>query len=315
MIPDHFLAEILAAPLDDLPRLILADWLQERAGEVACPTCNGKPHPTWPHYNCTTCGGELRVSNGLGERAEFIRIQCELAGIRAKCPERESRSMDYSVNDEIRWKELGGPRLEEHEGKLWIGCIGRSFDMFGLESRMDWEGGIHRENNIAIVSRGFVSEVRLPLAAFMGGICERCAGHGRHYRHHGPDADYDAVDCGVCHGECRTPAHGPILSRTQPVERWVLTDVEPHNLTTGWWLYRAEDYHGRPGRMPNDLFKLLKCAAIAGEREWVHCYDSRELAMQALSDACVEFNRRANAATSAVRPAPTPDHQYSPALA
>src|SRR5262249_23643192 len=41
-----FLADIVAHPLDDTPRLIYADWLED---------------------------------NGQGEQADFIRIQCELA--------------------------------------------------------------------------------------------------------------------------------------------------------------------------------------------------------------------------------------------
>ncbi len=85
-----FLRAIITNPDDDAPRLIYADWLDENAGDVACGRCfpgNGCPlclqhghlkgHETC--YTCDLCFGTERVSNGLAERAEFIRVQCELA--------------------------------------------------------------------------------------------------------------------------------------------------------------------------------------------------------------------------------------------
>lgn len=87
-----FLRAIRAAPDDDTPRLVFADWLEERAGTVPCPACqeSGKPGYTHRHgkhgpgyYPCSMCADHdgnptLVVSNGLAERAEFIRVQCEL---------------------------------------------------------------------------------------------------------------------------------------------------------------------------------------------------------------------------------------------
>ena len=35
------LKAVLAAPADDTPRLVYADWLEEYAGDIACPTCHG----------------------------------------------------------------------------------------------------------------------------------------------------------------------------------------------------------------------------------------------------------------------------------
>jgi uncharacterized protein (TIGR02996 family) len=52
---DGFLSDIRAHPEDDAPRLIYADWLDEQ--------------------------GQL-------ERAEFIRVQCRLAAIDPRAPER-----------------------------------------------------------------------------------------------------------------------------------------------------------------------------------------------------------------------------------
>jgi uncharacterized protein (TIGR02996 family) len=54
---DAFLQSIREHPEDDTPRLIFADWLDEHD--------NGK--------------------NGYAPRAEFIRVQCELAGANITC--------------------------------------------------------------------------------------------------------------------------------------------------------------------------------------------------------------------------------------
>lgn len=53
------LAAVLAAPDDDTPRLVLADWLEERADLFADP-------------------------QGMRDRAEFVRVQCELARLEAE---------------------------------------------------------------------------------------------------------------------------------------------------------------------------------------------------------------------------------------
>jgi len=77
---DALLAAILAAPDEDTPRLMYADWLEENHVEWACG-CDGGAQDTggttpWgePVYQeCWHCEGTGRVSNGFRERAEFIR--------------------------------------------------------------------------------------------------------------------------------------------------------------------------------------------------------------------------------------------------
>lgn len=83
------LRAIRANPADDLPRLILADWLDERAG--SCPNCKGDrwfnitkqflessigkfaKRGVFISKDCPTCHGT--GTNGAAERAEFIRVQ------------------------------------------------------------------------------------------------------------------------------------------------------------------------------------------------------------------------------------------------
>ncbi len=75
-----FLRSICENPADDAPRLIFADWLEERVGDVECSGCVGWSRVKHePHPKCTICSGTGCISNGFAERAEFIRVQVELA--------------------------------------------------------------------------------------------------------------------------------------------------------------------------------------------------------------------------------------------
>jgi uncharacterized protein (TIGR02996 family) len=89
MTDEHatFLKAIIARPDLDLPRLVYADWLEGTAGQKPCPACPELGYgnePEWtteiPLYWCGQCDQATRsVPNGHAERAEFIRVQCELA--------------------------------------------------------------------------------------------------------------------------------------------------------------------------------------------------------------------------------------------
>jgi uncharacterized protein (TIGR02996 family) len=80
-----FIDAILASPDDDAPRLIYADWLEER-GESA--------------------------------RAEFIRVQCELARLDVaenRYPELHVRQLDLLAQHEQEWLEEWSDRLVRWE--------------------------------------------------------------------------------------------------------------------------------------------------------------------------------------------------------
>lgn len=85
-----FLRAIIETPDDDTPRLVYADWLDENAGTVkVCsgthrhPGTMGFNHGVWhdsdPNYPHHHCDAKCWVSDGRRERAEFIRLQCEIA--------------------------------------------------------------------------------------------------------------------------------------------------------------------------------------------------------------------------------------------
>jgi uncharacterized protein (TIGR02996 family) len=75
---DAFLADIVEHPSEDAPRLVYADWLDER----------GRP--------------------GDADRAEFIRLQCELV----RLPDIDPRKVPLS--------ERGRQLLAAHES-AWVG--------------------------------------------------------------------------------------------------------------------------------------------------------------------------------------------------
>lgn len=133
---DELRRAVLESPHDDLPRLIFADRIQE---------------------------------DGEDELAEFVRVQCELATILADTPERFHHNLDMTLDtqdlDQQRWKhEIWG--LQKRENELWK-VVGDSFDVYGMQSRMGWEK-TDGEQNVCVVRRGFIDEIRLPLTNYIG---------------------------------------------------------------------------------------------------------------------------------------------------
>ena len=75
---------IIANPADDTPRLAYADWLEENAGTVKCDRCVitvAEKIRVWGERAkpCPNCLDSEFISDGRKERAEFIRVQVELA--------------------------------------------------------------------------------------------------------------------------------------------------------------------------------------------------------------------------------------------
>jgi hypothetical protein len=64
-----------AAPGDQLPRLVLADWLEENPGFLMCPVCppdeGEEPHTA--DILCERCGGGRRVPDGRADTAAGLR--------------------------------------------------------------------------------------------------------------------------------------------------------------------------------------------------------------------------------------------------
>ena len=181
------LAAVLAAPDDDLPRLVYADWLEE----------NGQP-----------------------ERAEFIRVQCDLAkdhALDASCSGIQcQRCYEISAMRRRQANLLGfGPgghrRNDDSNWFKWAGYAAL------IVPRRDVQGFV-----TGMFRRGFVSEVRCTLAEWCGSenrTCTRCNYAAEH-----PWEDR----CPSCnsHRILQYPQGiGLEVVRRHPVERVVLTDV------------------------------------------------------------------------------------------
>lgn len=189
--PDYLaqLAGIIAVPADDLRRLVLCDWLEELQEDDATA------------------------------RAEFIRVQCELAS-RPGCghPARRVLYLDgtCSVCPLLRRQsELWG----EH-GREWFGDTALWLSTDKHERASPHVAGY-------IVQRGFPAVWRGPLADWCGSECGRCRTWTIGRRGERPA-------CGACHSTGRTVGIGAAVVAAHPVERVVLTSMPPRVLKSGW---------------------------------------------------------------------------------
>lgn len=321
---DALYAAVLDRPDDDTPRLVCADALDD-----------------------------LMTPEAMA-RAEFIRVQCELA----RLPDEPFVRVAEAVLAE-RLPRMS--RLERNESRdiLLPQCFPeararvadrdakrkelrrRERDLFQSSGPAGWWANvpgnwrstgddmeIHAtEGWRFVVRRGFVDEVRLPLAALVGGVCDNCGGtglvDGDRYEQSEPCPDcggeYGPSDednpRGVCPGTGRTPGIAADLFRSHPVTAVRISDVEPWvdladpdgPESHAWW--RASSWAGRrwePGAEGNDLGNLPDevfdaMAALCPERVMIAggppinqhiAFPTRDEAYAALSTAAVAHGRR-----------------------
>jgi len=295
---DNLIAAIIANPGDDLPRLVLADWLEEHAGEVECDHSDmGEDELRWYGYEgCPTCKGTCRVSNGFAERAEFIRVQVELAGEVKPCSSAYSQKKCRCSNCTKQ------EALRQRERELWVAHCKEWFNVGGITAaklRND-----SSQNNygkvLAVIERGFPAEVRAPLAVLVGGECENCVGRGKH------TVFGEDHECQSCLGTGTTPGIAHEISKCQPVTTWVATDKEPVHTNTGrfeqedwaWVEHPPEDRLGwseddRGHFLPRWMWDRLEGhITTPSARTRAKRYPTRELALAALSRAIGEIAKQ-----------------------
>lgn len=152
------LAGVAASPNDDVPRLVLADALDENASSMECPECKGERE--WPLYEedyvgpklrCWTCDGRGNVSDGRAERAMFIRGQI-------KNP----------------YLALPGVVVREFAALFGVSAreLGRSGFTFGSRLSFATPSIVAAEWR-----RGFIERIELPLAAFMAHAADLFSRH------------------------------------------------------------------------------------------------------------------------------------------
>jgi uncharacterized protein (TIGR02996 family) len=222
---------ILIHPHDDMTRLVFADWLTE---------------------------------NGQDERAEFIRLQCELDAV-----------APYTDTDQTRREA----ELLESRGKEWFGECEWTNNREWFDDPNSFGDGPARWG---LVRRGFLTAIAAPLAWLIGGECDGCD--------NGPMNTFRG--CPYCHGTGRTPGYLPELVRTQPITRVVVTDKTPFHLTASFdgrhrWAWYDSPRRGSRFNLPYSVFTVLRGADEDWSGTGSKRYFSEHAALDALSDALI----------------------------
>lgn len=241
------LAGILAHPDADLPRLVYADWLE----------CDANPPRP--------------------ERAEFIRVSCELALLRVSKPSASHRNGVCCPAEDCPICPLH--RREQDlflaHNREWFGDTSLWLGDERTPAAFPYSPGL-------MIRRGFVDEIRCPLNWWVGGECHCFTNH-------------PLDNCPTCRGTGRTPAHGPALVRSQPVVRVTVTDKVPMGVHDGSfaWFVRREGPNDAD-ELPEELFALLAgyTRATSDMEFQSRHYPTREAAMQALSDALLALAKQ-----------------------
>lgn len=244
MTRDDLLRAILENPGDDTPRLAYADEI-----EMTEP-----------------------------ERAEFIRDCVGTLSFHTDCP---IRLADLQQGRPVPLRCgacnycVARQRAEKYYARHpWVDGVpyAVAFEPTPLDGDMPTGPGL-----TLIVRRGFVSEIRDPLAVLMGGECGRCTGHGTVERN---GSDYT---CPACSGTGRVPGIGRDLFLRQPVTRVEVTGREPVELSFGWE-YLVTDRTDEPNGVPWGI-------AEANDRGLCKTFPTSAAARDALSDALVAHFR------------------------
>jgi uncharacterized protein (TIGR02996 family) len=299
------LAAVRANPGEDAPRLVLADWLEENAGTVACGACkgegkigvgnNGNPYMA----KCDECNGSACVSDGRAELAEFVRVQVELAKRNPRdCNQGTCRtgSRDRPCTA-CRERE----ELQARERELWP-AVRRVFEGDGAAKLFPVLGidGIVGNAPLVLIRRGLPAVVRCTFAEWMGGEeCPHCD-RGVQWRSMPPDSRV----CESCGGDPerrkpgtgRTPGIGPRLAQRWPVVAVEVTDVSPMNFSFGSMFACGSDESSLPDWLPHEIH-----AKFPTGKTWhtnnvdairnVRIFKDESAARAALSDALIAWAR------------------------
>lgn len=261
-----FLAAICAAPEDDTPRLVYADWLEENAGTVPCPDClrlGLVPVPERAAHMPCTCRRTGRVPDGRAARAEFIRVQCELASPDARHHQGNPFEQVTPCPACIRYQALRRRErelLKAHRGE-WFRLLSRR-PGFGENEPLRWW---------PVASNEQERRDRGPGCPALSAAVE-----GTPRRGFLDSITLDSDDW---------LAHGKAVVACQPVTGVRLSDREPERLS-GMWAWhstRSRNVGGPTPYLPEELFRLLP-RIIGG-------YQSEADALAALSAACLEWAR------------------------
>lgn len=217
---EAFTLAIVTDPLDDTPRLVYADWLDEHGDALRAEFIRVQielsrwepPYSPW----CETCG--------------WVYDQCSCAAGKSKWPPSvhrkkwlEAREHEIFGADPVRiesYRQITSVAPSKQVGRTTVPYLGVNVD--GLEF---------------VYARGFVAELRIDSRPLLGGECGTCHGAGRVPipRPIRGKPDISRV-CGTCNGDKRTPGIARDLFLAHPVTRVVLTDIDLIQVEDGWIL-------------------------------------------------------------------------------
>jgi uncharacterized protein (TIGR02996 family) len=263
-----FLARIIAAPADNRPRLVYADWLEE----------HGDP------------------------RGEFIRVQCELATvrpckyIRPQFPNNYCHP-PYCTNCRDHKRPAYYSSLRCREGELLDRHALQWWTLFGEEpcnregGSVQWVVDPSDRARVTVFRRGFVAEVTCRLEDWYK-VCERCDGQGNTAVH--SDGCGNIIGRNICKS-CKgtgNVGHGPAIVRSTPLEAVRLSDREPYteNETRYCWYGGTNRVGFHPqSDLPMEVFDILPGPVITSVPTSHRRFASEAEAVAALSDALIRW--------------------------
>lgn len=184
------LRSILGNPADDTARLVYADWLDENDGaRECCCVASGYAFGDTCGNRCLRTG---LIRNGFAERAEFIRVQVEIARIDAGADKQRTRARELLSDFAHIWFQDAFPWAgvpEEAAYAQWWRFVERGF-IGNLElPAADWL--THAD---AILARHPVTRVKLRTVPE-----HRYRRHGQLWRLIGPN-EFAWRDLSYCQG-------------------------------------------------------------------------------------------------------------------
>jgi uncharacterized protein (TIGR02996 family) len=303
---EPFVRQVIKHPDDDGPRLVYADRLDEL---------------------------------GQAARAEFIRVQCRIADLDRQRLENADgdienvRNIPLDINSRRR-------KRDEQLLKMYSPLRRREYELLN-DNKEEWswdfspdpkevwyhltDGGLvcPRIEWKVEYRRGFVAEVSLPLAAFVGGICRRCNGVGTilvethpHGQEPNPDIQYIIqpsslnFGCPSCDstGESDYKGVAKALFQNHPIEKVVLSDravigsvTSPVTGMLMSWYNKEMDggivREWMSDDLPSDLWELLPESSrdigwLGNATGW-NGFGSEEEANRQLSLAAWKYGRKA----------------------